>query len=51
MVDVIEWLKEEFIKVCKSGDAKKVEAAIMNGAAVLYGHTENANLLRSYVAK
>ena len=66
LVDVIAWLKEEFIKVCKSGNAKKVEATIMNGAnvniksgygysalmyAVLYGHTETANLLRSYGAK
>ena len=34
LVDVIAWLKEEFIKVCKSGNAKKVEATIMNGANV-----------------
>lgn len=56
----------DFLKLCKSGDAPKVEEAIMNGANVnakdndgwtalfwaLYrGHTEVANILRKYGAK
>lgn len=55
-----------FVELCKSGDAAKVEEAIMNGANInamnrgsrtalmwseRFHHTETSNLLRSYGAK
>ena len=56
---------EEFIELCKSGDARKVEEAIINGAnvnakdnygwtalmeATFWGHTETAELLLKHGA-
>ena len=57
---------DEFLILCESGDARKVEEAIKNGANVnaktdyvipalvsvaFYGHPETASLLRKYGAK